>query len=135
MKLSEDKLYIFRVKGMDYNEETNKVEYSLSKEFISIDKGMAIYWHGFTNHYVLIGNLRAMFSPEGRNEILQTAHDLGDHFIFGHNKFMAIWTGDWEPLERIGMVAITFQTSKLEAAINDVFMNMSENNGKLKDRT
>jgi len=134
MDLREDCIYIFRVKGMNYNGETNKVEYELSKEHISIDKGRAIYWQGFTNHYVLIGFMRSVSSPEGRNDVLNTSRNLGDHFVFGNQKFMAIWTGVWEPIEREGLVCITFQTSVFESMINEVFINMKEHGGKLVDR-
>ena len=134
MDLREDCIYIYRVKGMNYNDKTNKVEYELSKEHIFIDKCRAIYWQGFTNHYVLIGFMRSVFSPEGRNDVLQTSRNLGDHFVFGNHKFMAIWTGVWEPIEREGLVCITFQTSVFESMINEVFINMKEHDGKLVDR-
>jgi hypothetical protein len=134
MGLREDCIYIYRIKGMNYNPETNNVEYQLTKEHIFIDKGRAIYWAGFTNHYVLIGFMRSVFSPEGRADVLQTSRNLGDHFVFGNHKFMAIWTGVWEPIEREGLVCITFQTSVFESMINEVFTCMKENGGKLVDR-
>ena len=132
--MKEDMLYIRKVIGSDFNEKTNKIEYLLSKECVAIDKGRAIYYHGFTNHYVLIGFMRSVFSEPSRTEILNTAHQMGDSFIYGNQKWSAIWTGTWEPLERIGMVSVTLQTAMFEKMINEIYASMKEHDGKLVDR-
>ena len=134
MELKEDQIFVFKITGTKYNAEAQSVEYELSKEYIAIDKGRAIYWKGFTNHYVLLGFMRTIFSPEGRADVLQTAYNFGDYFPIDHSRYMVVWTGLWEPLERIGMASVTFQTSVFEMMINEVYMSMKENGGKLLDR-
>ncbi len=135
MNRKENMIYMHRIIDKRMNEETNRIEFELSPEFIAIDKGGAIYHQGFTNHYVLIGFMRILFSPESRNEILQTAHQLGDAFTLDNGKFAVIWTGTWNNLERIGLVAVTFSAQKFEMMINEIYMGLKENNGKLVDRT
>ena len=132
--MKEDMLYIRKVIGTEFDEENNQIVYKLSKEYIAIDKGRAIYYAGFTNHYILIGFMRSVFSEPARTEIMNTAYQLGDAFIYGNQKWSAVWTGDWEPLERIGMVSVTLQTSMFEKMINEIYASMKENGGKLKDR-
>lgn len=132
-------LYIFRVEEIRLDEEQHEllvqrqISYVLSDECVYFDKGRACYYRGFDNPYLLIGLFRTIFSEPCRSEVMQTSHKYGNEFVFGNQGFVAIWTGDWNPLERMGFIGVIFNTQSLNNMINEVMRNYEEN-GKLLDR-
>ncbi|MHA1662568.1 MAG: hypothetical protein ACTSVR_04860 [Candidatus Thorarchaeota archaeon] len=135
--MMENRIHIFKVTGQVLKEQEGgdtSIEYTLSKEYISIDKAHAIYFSGFDNHFRLIGFLRAVFSPEGRQEVLNTTRHPGDYFLINKGRYAVVWSGLWDMLEREGITAITFQTSIFEGMINEIYKWMKDHDGKLVDR-
>ena len=129
----EDCLYIYKIGNTIYDNSMHRVRHILSEEHIFFDKGRACYYRGFDNPYLLIGLFRTIFGEPCRSEVMQTSHQLGNIFVIGNQGFVAMWTGDWNPLERMGFVGVLFNTQSLNNMINDIMRNYEEN-GELKDR-
>jgi len=133
IKMREDMLYIFKMEEFDYKEHGHKIGSLLSEECIYFDKGRAAYHHGFDNPYLLIGLYRTLFNEPCRSELMATVHKLGDVFVIGNQNYVAIWTGTWEPLERMGFVAVVFNSQFLAGMINEITSSYDKH-GELRDR-
>lgn len=134
MWLGEDKLYIFQVNQSRHNPDTHQIEYKLSEQCVYFDKGRAIYYRGFTSHYILIGFLQMLFTEPVRSIILQSARSRDDVFVLPEEGVAIVWTGVWDNLERAGLIGVTFNGKVLNDIINDIYRSMAEHDGKLVDR-
>lgn len=132
----EDCLYIFKIESTGYKNNGHKVQHLLSDEHIFFDKGRAIYYRGFDNPYILIGMFRTIFNEPIRSLMMQTGHKVGDVFEVstGNMQFITMWTGDWNPLERIGFIGTMFNTQMLQTMINEILQSYEDNGHVLKDR-
>ena len=133
IKMREDMLYIFKIGKLYHQIGKHEIQGVLSEECIYFDKGRAAYHHGFDNPYLLIGLYRTLFNEPCRSELMATAHKLGDVFVIGNQNYVAIWTGVWEPLERMGFIAVVFNSQYLAGMVNDI-MSGYDKHGELRDR-